>query len=117
MRHTTNSLTWKKQLIDSQFLLSEQHKQILIGHPAYDQLGIYTLNVNNLTLHFDQSKLLPQFCEVNSVETQQGPITDVSDLMKQYQGQFDIIGNFAGEYHIATDPNVRPVQHPMSKHQ
>ena len=71
--------------------------------------------MNKTASHFDQSKLLQPFCEVNSVETQQGPITDISDLMKLYPGQFEIVGNFEGKYYIVTDPNVRPVQHPMRK--
>ena len=35
--------------------------------------------------------------------------------MKQNPGQFDIIGNFEGKYHIVTDPNVRSDQHPLRK--
>ena len=42
-------------------------------------------------------------------------ICDVADLKRQYPKQFDVIGNFEGEYNIVTDPNVQPVQHAMRK--
>ena len=42
-------------------------------------------------------------------------IHDVADLKRQYPKQFDVIGNFEGEYNIVTDPNVQPVQHTMRK--
>ena len=94
-----------KQFIDSQFFLSEQqHEQILIGHPACDQLGVYTLNVNNIAHHLNISKLLPPFCGVNSVETQQGTITDAFHNIT--------ILILLETLMVIT---VRPAQHPMRK--
>ena len=50
--------------------------------------------------------------EVDNIAT---TITTVEDLKKRYPKQFDVIGNFEGEYHIKTDPNIPPVQHPRRK--
>ena len=35
------------KLKSAQFFISEQHDQILIGHPTCDKLKVYTLNVHN----------------------------------------------------------------------
>ena len=56
-----------KKLIMSQFFPSNQHDQILIGHPAGYRLGAYALHVENYATEFDQSKLLPQLFKVNNV--------------------------------------------------
>ena len=93
-----------KELIPSQFFISEHHKWILIGHPSCDRLGAYTVHVNNLAPQFDQTRILPEVFNVNNVT-----IHDVADL------KFDVIGNFEGEYNIVTNPNVQPVQHAMRK--
>ena len=73
-----------KKLITSQFFLSNQHDQSLIGHPACDKLGAYTCNVENFATVFDHSKLLPQFFEVNNVATYPEAIKDVQDQKKAY---------------------------------
>ena len=100
-----------KPLITAQFFISEHHDQVLLGHPSCDRLQAYTLHLKNLAPPFDQNKLLPKLCEVKPTST----ITDVTQLMEHYPEQFDIIGNFQGEYHMVTDPNVPPVQHAMRK--
>ena len=39
----------------------------------------------------------------------------IDDLLKQYPNQFHCIGNFYGEYHIVTDPQVQPVIYAPAK--
>ena len=102
-----------KKLINSQLFVSSHHNQILIGHPSCDRLGAYTLHMQNKAPPFDQNKLLPQLSEVNQAGTTEGRIRSVSDLMKRYPKQFDVIGKFEGEYHMVKDPNVRPSQQAM----
>ena len=104
-----------KKLISSQFFLSYKHDQILIGHPACSKLRVYTLNVDNMAPDFDQKKLLSPFCEIDNVTAEPRRFQDLSDLMTLYPDQFDVIGNFEGDYHIVTDPNVPPVQHSIRK--
>ena len=104
-----------KKLINSQFFVSSHHNQILIGHPSCDRLGAYTLHMQNKAPPFDQNKLLPQLSEVNQTGATEGRIRSVADLMKRYPKQFDVIGQFEGEYHMVTDPNVPPSQHAMCK--
>ena len=70
--------------------------------------------MKNLAPPFDQSKLIPQVCEVLHA-TPTGHIQDVKDLMQRYPDQFDAIGILQGEYHMVTDPSVPPVQHAMGK--
>ena len=53
---------------------------------------------------------MPEVFNVNNIT-----IYDVADLKRKYPKQFDVIGNFEGEYNIVTDPNVQPVQHAMRK--
>ena len=53
-----------KTLITLQFFLSEHHDQVLLGHPSCDRLEAYTLHMKILAPPFDQSKLIPQDCEV-----------------------------------------------------
>ena len=43
------------------------------------------------------------------------PIRDVTNLMKSYPKQFDIIGSFECEYHMTTNLHIPPVQHAMRK--
>ena len=94
--------------------ISEQHDQILIGHPTCDKLKVYTLNVHNKAPKFDHSKLLP-LLDLDSMNTTNTTISTVQDLKKRYPNQLDVIGNFDGEYNIVTDETVPPVQHPMRK--
>ena len=98
------------KLNSAQLFISEQHDHILIGHPTCDKLKVYTLNVCNKAPKFDHPKLLP-LLDLDSMNT----TNTVEDLKKRYPNQFDIIGNFDGEYNIVTDEMVPPVQHPMSK--
>ena len=42
-------------------------------------------------------------------------IIAVEDLKQGCPRQFDVIGNFKGEYNVKTDPSVPPVQHPSRK--
>ena len=102
------------KLKSAQFFISEQHDQILIGHPTCDKLKVYTLNVRNKAPKFDHSKLLP-LLDLDSMNTTHTTVSTVEDLKKRYPNQFDIIGNFDGEYNIVTDETVPPVQHPMRK--
>ena len=72
---------------------------------------MYTLNVENIALEFDQAKMIP-YLELDNIQT---CITTVEDLKQRYPKQFDVIGNFEGEYHIKTDPSVPPAKHAMQK--
>ena len=49
---------------------------------------------------------------MDNIETK---LKSVEDLKKQYPKQFDVIGNFDGEYHIKKDPSIPPVQHARRK--
>ena len=69
-----------KELISSQFFISEHHERILIGHPSCDRLGAYTVHVNNLAPLFDQTRILPEVFNVNNIT-----IHDVADLKRQHQ--------------------------------
>ena len=100
-----------KRLIPAQFFISVHHEQVLIGHPSCDKLCAYTLNVENEAPPFNQDMMIP-ILGVDNIETK---ITSVEDLKHLYPNQFDVIGNFEGEYHIKTDPSVPPVQHPRRK--
>ena len=108
IHHSGHRNTWQGTHLITIFI-SEHHEQILIGHPSCDQLGAYTVHVNNLAPQFDQTRILPEVFNVSNIT-----IRDVADLKRQYRKQFDVIGNFEGEYNIVTDP-VLPVQHAMRK--
>ena len=71
--------------------------------------------MDNTAPDFDQTKLLPPFCEIDNVTAEPRRFQDLSDLMTLYPDQFDVIGNLEGDYHIVTDPNVPLVQHPIRK--
>ena len=50
-----------------------------------------------------------------SIQSNENNGVHIDDLLKQYPNQFDCIGNFHGEYHIVTDPQVQPVIHAPRK--
>ena len=63
-------------------------------------------------------KLVSIHCSVIKGQRQNAstrPIESIDDLMKIYPDQFDRIGNFPGEYHICTDPNILPIVHAQRK--
>ena len=65
-------------------------------------------------------KLVSVHCSVFNSQKQKLPVpsqilNSVDDLVKAYPNQFDKIGNFPGEYHICTDPNIPPVVHSPRK--
>ena len=72
------------------------------GLPSLRQLDLVTLHC---AVHADEQSI--QSIENNGVH--------IDDLLKQYPNQFDCIGNFHGEYHIVTDPQVQPVIHAPRK--
>ena len=67
--------------------------------------------MENIALEFDQAKMIP-YLELDNIQTH---ITTVEDLKQQYPKQFDVIGNFEGEYHMKTDPAIPPAKHAMRK--
>ena len=85
-------------------------KDFLVDSEGPGILGLPSLRQLNLvTLH----------CAVKadgqSIQSNEHNCVLIDDLLKQFPNQFDCIGNFQGEYHIVTDPQVQPVMHAPRK--
>ena len=74
----------------------------IFGLPSLRQLDFVTLHC---AVQADEKSI--QRNENNGVH--------IDELLKQYPNQFDCIGNFHGEYHIVTDPQVQLVIHAPRK--
>ena len=99
-----------------QFFLSTVHDTIFLGHPACHRLNMYTLQIENMALKFNQHQLQPQL-RLDTTETKQkiSSCNSADDLKKTFWTCFDGIGNFPGEYHITVDANIQPRQHARRK--
>ncbi|XP_072170543.1 uncharacterized protein [Diadema setosum] len=70
--------------IDTSFYVVNSEGPVIMGLQS-------SMAFNLITLH----------CPINDV-----PIEDVNTLLNAFPDQFDTIGNFQGEQHLKTDPNV-----------
>lgn len=74
----------------AQFYVAEAPGPAILGLPSSRSLRLVTIH-----------------CSIKSNENFQ-PVNSTKDLMKQYPGQFDKVGNFPGEYHIVLKENPEP---------
>ena len=87
---------------DTTFFLVDTEGPGIIGLPSLRQLDLVTLHC------------VVQ-AEEQSIQSNENNGVRIDDLLKQYPNKFDCIGNFHGEYHIVTDPQVQPVIHAPRK--
>ena len=88
------------------FYIVTSNGPTILGLPSLQDLRLVTLHCS-----IQRTKCAPFNHEINTPVTPSDntPINSTKDLIEAYPDQFDVIGNFAGEYHIVLRPNNHPL--------